>query len=169
MTGERLAARLTREGLNVIEETRKRALCDIALQELARTSGGEPAAALWVPGRIEVFGRHTDYGGGHSLVAPVPRGFVFVARRRGDQTVSMTDAVRGERFEIDLADAPPVESGTTPPALGAHPGPPGWRRYAATAVHRLHRNFPGTLTGADIVFASDLPPSSGMRCVLLVW
>jgi galactokinase len=64
--------------------------------------------------------------------------------------VSLTDAVRGERFTIDL-DAGPV-----PPA------PTGWRRYAATTVHRLRRNFPGAVRGVDLVFGSDLPPASGM-------
>ena len=109
--------------------------------------------ALWVPGRIEVFGKHTDYGGGHSLIAPVPRGFIFVARVRDDRMVTMADAARGERFSIDLA-GPRLRHRARPPT--------GWRRYAATTVHRLDRNFPGAVRGADIAFASDLPPASGM-------
>ena len=126
-----------------------------------------------MPGRIEVFGKHTDYGGGRSLVGPVPRGFAFVARRRDDPIVSMTDAVRGEQFSIDLGSSafalPPSprlrrtsRRGQAPPAPGGQPEATGWRRYAATTVRRLHRNFPGGVIGADIVFASDLPPSSGM-------
>jgi galactokinase len=153
MTGQRLAEQLTEHGLNAIEETRKRSLWDLALQHFARAAGGDPAWALWVPGRIEVFGKHTDYGGGRSLVGPVPRGFAFVARRRDQPVVSMTDAVRGERFSIDLGP---------PPAPGSQPEATGWRRYAATTVRRLQRNFPGWAIGAEIVFASDLPPSSGM-------
>jgi galactokinase len=147
MTGERLAAQLTRHGLDASEETRKRSLWDLALQHFSRAVGGGPASALWVPGRIEVFGTHTDYGGGRSLVGTVPRGFAFVARRRDQPVVSMTDAVRGEHFSIGLG--PSAEA-------------TGWRRYAATTVRRLQRNFPGGVIGADIVFASDLPPSSGM-------
>ena len=173
MTGERLAAELTRHGLDAIEEARKRSLWDLALQHFSRAAGGDPASALWVPGRIEVFGKHTDYGGGRSLVGPVPRGFAFVARRRDDPIVSMTDAVRGEQFSIDLGPSafalPPSprlrrtrRRDKAPPAPGGQPEATGWRRYAATTVRRLQRNFPGGVIGADIVFASDLPPSSGM-------
>jgi galactokinase len=170
MTGERLAAQLTQHGLDALEDARKRSLWDLALQHFSRVAGGDPASALWVPGRIEVFGKHTDYGGGHSLVGPVPRGFAFVARRRDDRIVSMTDAVRGDSFSIDLGPSavalPPSRFGLQRaealPAPGSQPETTGWRRYAATTVHRLQRNFPGAAIGADIVFASDLPPSSGM-------
>ncbi|HCV22962.1 MAG TPA: hypothetical protein DGN59_05840, partial [Candidatus Latescibacteria bacterium] len=36
--------------------------------------------AFFVPGRIEVLGKHTDYCGGHSLVTAVECGFCVVAR-----------------------------------------------------------------------------------------
>jgi galactokinase len=153
MNGEHLAAALMRQGLDEVEGARKRVLADLVLEHFSSLTGGEPAVALWVPGRIEVFGKHTDYGGGHSLIAPVPRGFLFAARVRDDRVVTMADAARGERFSIDLAGnhASPNES-----------APTGWRRYAATTIHRLNRNFPGAVRGADVVFASDLPPASGM-------
>ena len=154
MNGEHLAAALMRRGLDEVEGARKRVLADLVLDHFSSLTGGEPAVALWVPGRIEVFGKHTDYGGGHSLVAPVPRGFLFVARGRDDRIVTMADAARGERFSIDLAS----NSATSTSASA----PTGWRRYAATTVYRLDRNFAGALRGADIVFASDLPPASGM-------
>ncbi len=130
MTGERLAAQLTRHGLDAIEETRKRSLWDLALQHFSRAAGGDPASALWVPGRIEVFGKHTDYGGGRSLVGPVPRGFAFVARRRDDPIVSMTDAVRGEQFSIDLGPCRAVREGYGGSATGG-------RRLAASRRHRV--------------------------------
>jgi galactokinase len=68
--------------------------------------------------------------------------------------VTMADAARGERFSIDVASSPGASSNESAPT--------GWRRYAATTVHRLDRNFPGAVRGADIAFASDLPPASGM-------
>ena len=37
--------------------------------------------SLFVPGRIEVLGKHTDYAGGRSLVAAVPRGFAAEGRQ----------------------------------------------------------------------------------------
>ena len=154
MTGEQLSARLTRQGLDDIEAARKRLLGDLVREHFRALAGADRPVALWVPGRIEVFGKHTDYGGGHSLVAPVPRGFIFMARVRSDRVVTLADAARAERFSIDLGDRATVS--------GAGDAPAGWRRYAATTVHRLDRNFPGAVRGADIVFASDLPPASGM-------
>jgi galactokinase len=155
MNGEQLGAQLTRHGLDQIEGARKQLLGDLVLEHFRSLAGDDRPAALWVPGRIEVFGKHTDYGGGHSLVAPVPRGFIFMARVRSDRVVTMADAARGERFTIDLDDRT-----TGSPSSEAPPA--GWRRYAATTVHRLDRNFPGAVRGADIAFASDLPPASGM-------
>ena len=168
MTGEQLAAQLTRQGLDEIEGARKRLLGDLTVEHFKALTGGEPSVALWVPGRLEIFGKHTDYAGGHSLIAPIPRGFLFAARRRGDRTVSMADAARGESFSVDLATPGsdlefPRQTGNSRSDPGAVPEPPaGWRRYAATTVYRLDRNFPGAVPGADIVFASDLPPASGM-------
>jgi galactokinase len=153
MNGEQLSALLTRQGLEEIEAARKRLLGDLVLEHFRGLAGEGRPVALWVPGRIEVFGKHTDYGGGQSLVAPVPRGFIFMARARSDRVVTMADAARAERFSLDLDDR------TTVSGAG---DAPGWRRYATTTVHRLDRNFPGAVHGADIAFASDLPPASGM-------
>jgi galactokinase len=155
VNGDQLTALLTRHGLDEVEGARKRLLGDLVLEHFRTLAGSDPPVALWVPGRIEVFGKHTDYGGGHSLVAPVPRGFIFMARARTDRILTMADAARGERFSIDLEN----RTAGSPPGEGA---PAGWRRYAATTVHRLDRNFPGAVGGADIAFASDLPPASGM-------
>jgi galactokinase len=49
-----------------------------------------PAGPRWrwlVPGRVEVFGKRTDYAGGRSLLAAVPRGVAVVARDRDDGQV----------------------------------------------------------------------------------
>jgi galactokinase len=61
-------------------------------------------AAEWrrfTPGRIEIFGKHTDYGGGHSLLAAVPRGIALVARRRSDGVVRVGDIFDGQVIEVD--------------------------------------------------------------------
>ena len=110
-----------------------------------------PERLLWVPGRLEIFGKHTDYGGGHTLVAPVPRGFIVAARPRNDAVVALHDATRRQDFVV-AAD----RDGTPDEALK------GWRRYALTVVRRLAKNFPGAALGADIAFGSDLAPASGM-------
>ena len=110
---------------------------------------GEPDRAFWVPGRIEILGKHTDYCGGRSLLAAAGRGFVFGFSPRKDLTVRICDAVSGERLESHLS--PDVS-----PRIGL------WSNYPETVIRRIARNFPGDLCGADVVFASDLPPAAGM-------
>jgi galactokinase len=139
------------ESLSEAETLRKQLLFALVLETFRNVAAGAPEHALWVPGRLEIFGKHTDYGGGHTLVAPVPRGFIVVARPRHDAVVAVHDASRREQFLI------PTDGGGAPPET-----PKGWRRYALTVVRRLERNFPGASLGADIVFASDLAPASGM-------
>ena len=56
-------------------------------QRLKRLSGAapeSPARAFWVPGRIEVLGKHTDYAGGCSLLGAVSKGFAVVTTACAD-------------------------------------------------------------------------------------
>ncbi len=104
---------------------------------------------FFVPGRIEVLGKHTDYAGGRSLLCTVERGFCLSASARSDRRVRVFDAGRGQEAEVGLD---PMRA----------PEARGWIVYAATVAQRLAQNFPGDLRGADITFASDLPPASGL-------
>jgi galactokinase len=124
----------------------------VAFDRCGRLLGRASADALlrvFVPGRIEVLGKHTDYAGGRSLLCAVERGFTIVARPRPDGLVAVTAADTGESFTCRL-DA------TLEPRVGH------WSNYPATVVRRIARNFPGARTGADVVFSSDLPPAAGM-------
>lgn len=105
----------------------------------------------WVPGRVEVFGKHTDYGGGPSLIGALPRGFLLAGRRRDDGVVRVLDSGDGSVFELNL------ETGETTPAEVF-----GWRRYVNILARRLRRDFPGAPIGADLAIGSDLPRASGM-------
>jgi galactokinase len=152
-------------GFSDAEALRKRVLFDLILETFRSVAGGSPEHALWVPGRLEIFGKHTDYGGGHTLVAPVPRGFIAAARPRNDAVVALHDASRREQFVVDTHHSGPADLPTSRlagPPTSRLAGPPGWRRYALTVVRRLAKNFPGAALGADIAFGSDLPPASGM-------
>ena len=111
------------------------------------------AIACYVPGRIEVLGKHTDYAGGRSLLAVPERGFCMVAVRRSDQLIRIGD-VRAERA-ASFALSPALSPGHAP-MIGE------WSNYPMTAARRLARNFPGDLKGADIAFESDLPVAAGM-------
>jgi len=126
----------------------KARLFDLAAQSLARR-GAAPALALFVPGRIEVLGKHTDYAGGRSLLCTVERGFCLVAAPRADARVRAIDAAAAEEVSFELDAGLAVPEGT-------------WGGYPMTVARRLARNFPAARTGADIGFASDLPPAAGM-------
>jgi galactokinase len=172
-------------GFTDSEFLRKQVLLELVLDTFKNVSDGAPAHALWVPGRLEIFGKHTDYGGGHTLIAPVPRGFVLVARRRSDHIVALHDASRREQFFMasgnsvephELLNGPgrpglqpeeglgrrSVERETGLGRRSAKREGGGWRRYVLTVVRRLAKNFPGAALGADITFGSDLAPASGM-------
>jgi galactokinase len=147
-----LAARLLQAGLSAAEADRKARLFELAEQRLAsfpgRRSLGE--SRWFVPGRIEVLGKHTDYAGGRSLLCAVERGFCVVARPRADAVVRIADAVLGLETRLALSEI--RDAGD----VG------GWTVYPATVVRRIARDFPGALSGADVAFASDLPRSAGL-------
>lgn len=115
---------------------------------LSDAAGAEPRWGWFVPGRIEIFGKHTDYAGGRSLLCTVPRGFAVVARPREDGLVRAVDARLGESATIDP---------TADPGRAA-----GWSKYVAAVGSRLARDFPGASIGTDIAFASDLPRAAGL-------
>jgi galactokinase len=152
VTAGDLATRLADAGLSPDDARAKRELFARALEAFEARTRTSPSDVWWVPGRLEVFGKHTDYCGGHSLVGTVPRGFAVAARARTDGLLRVADARRHEELQLDA---------------GAIHGPGGrtfggWRNYVAVAARRLALNFPGADLAADIVFASDLPSASGM-------
>ncbi len=103
----------------------------------------------FVPGRLEVLGKHTDYAGGRSLLCTAERGFCVVAAPRADSVVRIHDIVRHKTVEFALS--PDL-------AIPAY----GWTVYPSVVTRRMARNFPGATVGADIVLASDLPSAAGM-------
>ncbi|WCC79943.1 galactokinase [Cutibacterium equinum] len=101
----------------------------------------------FVPGRIEVLGKHTDYAGGSTLVAAVDRG-VTISVESGDMGLTAsTDAAPGELS---------LKAGCDPKLPAGH-----WGRYAQAVLDRLTANF-GELAPARIRLTSDLPLASGM-------
>jgi len=140
-----LDERLALAGISDEEVRRKSRMFARASAALAR----RPTLRLWVPGRIEFLGKHTDYAGGRSLVCTVERGFVVVAAARDDRVVRITDAVTTEQAEIEMSPTLATAEGT-------------WANYVITVVRRIARDFPGPFRGADIAFASDLPPAAGL-------
>ena len=72
----KVAERLLEAGLSRAEAECKADLfqrCEIVLRQRLAGSGNAPVRC-YVPGRIEVLGKHTDYAGGRSLLCALERG-----------------------------------------------------------------------------------------------
>ena len=101
----------------------------------------------FVPGRLEVLGKHTDYAGGRSLLAAVDRGVTITLEDADDAICASTTAVPGE---LRLLPGQPNDL------------PKGhWGNYVQATLDRLHLNF-GELKPARLTVDSTLPLASGM-------
>lgn len=146
-----IAERLMKSGMSKAEALGKDDLFAnvfAQLDQIVDSAASEPYL-LFVPGRVEVLGKHTDYAGGKSLLATVERGFCIAALPRGDETIRVIDAATGASASFEFS-----------PELACTSG--HWSTYPMTVARRIARNFSGPLLGADIVFISDLPPAAGM-------
>jgi galactokinase len=140
--------RLAEHGMSEAAARVKATLYRRCVAALASDSPGD-CVAFFVPGRIELLGKHTDYAGGRSLLCTVEAGFIMVGRPRNDALVRVTDATSGAVCELSFDGEQFVVPGD-------------WSNYVATVVRRIRLNFPAARRGADIAFASDLPAASGM-------
>jgi galactokinase len=147
MTGADLAGVLVERGLDPAAGVAKASLFDLVLGAFRSVTGEQARHAWWVPGRLEVFGKHTDYAGGRTLVCAVPSGLAVAASARADGSIRVVDARSGDRVVLG-------RQGDTAFT--------GWRHYVDVVTRRLAANFPGASLGGDIVFAGDLPRASGM-------
>lgn len=143
---------LRRAGLRPASAEAKAELFSQCLEQFASPQFAEPSDEIYecfVPGRVEVLGKHTDYAGGRSLICAVDLGFNTVVRARRDTIVRIRDVFQGKDLEFDLANLPSAK-------------PHDWTVYPLTVARRVVDNFPGALRGADIAFYSDLPAASGL-------
>jgi len=112
------------------------------------------AVGFFVPGRIEVLGKHSDYAGGSSLTCATSRGFCMVAAPDPSNILTLVNADTGDVARIDL-DAPV-------PASTSH-----WSTYPRTVVRRMTNDLrtimpSASLVGGTVVFSSTLPQAAGM-------
>ncbi|OFW05756.1 MAG: hypothetical protein A3H96_11135 [Acidobacteria bacterium RIFCSPLOWO2_02_FULL_67_36] len=114
-----------------------------------RSAAGGPGRCWFVPGRIEVLGKHTDYAGGRSLVCAVEYGFCLIATPRDDGQIVIRDLRAGS-----------IVTAALDPALSVPPS--GWANYVMTVARRVARDFSNARRGADVVLTSDLPRAAGM-------
>lgn len=120
-----------------------RALADTGL------APDRPASAWFVPGRIEVLGKHVDYAGGRSLLAATARGFTLVATPLARPVLRLLDVGRGRRITVELNPAAELRSAA-------------WSSYPTTVVRRVARDLPPLDQGLDVAFVNDLPSAAGL-------
>jgi galactokinase len=143
-----VAAHFERLGFTGEDAAARARLVDRVDDGFRRAVGG-PAAWRWfVPGRIEIFGKHTDYAGGRSLLAAVPRGMVVAARPREDHVIRAVDVVSRETATVRLDVEGELQR--------------GWARYLQVVARRLQFNFAGARLGLDLAIGSDLPRAAGL-------
>jgi len=143
---EAVFAQLAGRGLSPESARSKSALVDACVQAMAAP---ERLKVWFVPGRVEVLGKHTDYCGGRSVVAAVDQGIVVLCRPRTDSLVSIKNVGYGTSCEFEIEP-------NLKPTIGH------WTNYPMTVARRLARDFEGPLRGADVVLSSDLTAASGM-------
>ena len=119
-----------------------------ALQNFG-VSKQQEISSLFVPGRNEFLGKHTDYAGGRSLICAVEQGICLSSLPRTDNQVRIIDAASQEQVSFPLT-------------AEINPNTNHWSNYPMTVIRRIAKNFPKKLRGADIAFISDLPPAAGL-------
>jgi galactokinase len=147
-----LASRLAEAGLKQPAAAAKAVLFGRvlgALESCRPITLAQSPAAFFVPGRIEVLGKHTDYAGGRSMTVATEQGFCLAVLPRSDAEVVVIDAARNERVQFQF-------NPELTPSVGH------WSNYPMTVARRIARNFPNARRGATIALASDLPPAAGM-------
>ncbi|MBA3853911.1 MAG: galactokinase [Gemmatimonas sp.] len=104
---------------------------------------------LFVPGRIELFGKHVDYGGGISMTCAIEEGITADVDAIDVAVIDLEDRRTGRRARVPLRrDARPG---------GAHGG-----TYIAAVARRLSRDFGPLRRGVRVVSESTLPRSAGL-------
>ncbi len=123
---------------------------DCARAVLASRDGEDADVhAFFVPGRVEVLGKHTDYAGGRSLVAAVERGLCLVASPIDEPTWRVQALDVGGRCAFTIAP-------DLVPTVGH------WSNYPMTVARRVARNFPHARRGASVAYRGNLPLDAGM-------
>ncbi|MDH5703097.1 MAG: galactokinase [Aigarchaeota archaeon] len=142
-------------GLIPAGRLRKKRIWQRIVETLAKNfavSRDEEVYAYFIPGRVEVLGKHTDYAGGKSLLMALDRGFQGVSRANKTTKIRIMDT--NPRYGLREFEFP----ARLQPSMG------DWANYPMTVVQRIEANFASDqeLRGVDIVFASDLPAAGGM-------
>ena len=149
--GRRVAMRLKAAGVDSAQTDSRARLFEscaaiLLANGLQQTSH---ATAFFIPARIEILGKHTDYAGGCSLVAAAQRCLCLVSVPRNDNILRIFDASQNRHITIQLGTDRRIPRGH-------------WANYPATVARRLERDFAIGFVGADVGMASDIPAAAGL-------
>lgn len=105
---------------------------------------------IFVAGRIEFLGKHTDYCGGCSLVCAIEKGFYVNYQLIKEKQIKLINEDRKEVVSIELIENNLSQTNH-------------WTNYPQTVVTRITQNFKSReLNGVEIKFRSDLPQAAGV-------
>ncbi len=105
---------------------------------------------MFISGRIEFLGKHTDYCGGRSLVCAIDKGFFVDCAQNGRDFVKLINEDTKEVIQISI-DGNLISKEVS------------WAKYPQTVIKRIASNFKSRkLFGANINFRSNLPQAAGL-------
>jgi len=117
-------------------------------QRFAEIFGGEPAAVVRAPGRVNLIGEHTDYNDGYVLPVAIDRSVVVAAAPRDDRQVVIHALDFGESVEFSLDDI-------------GHDQVKAWSNYQRGVAYFLEEQSV-ELPGLNVVVVGDIPIGSGL-------
>jgi len=107
-----------------------------------------PSFFVRSPGRVNLIGEHTDYNDGFVLPIAIERQITAAVAPRDDREVRFASTQTNTQVDLNLDNA-------------IHPGEPAWANYCrGVAAGLVEAGL--ELTGADILFSSDIPLGGGL-------
>lgn len=123
-----------------------------ALNELFKERfGSAPEVLAFAPGRVNLIGEHTDYNGGHVLPCALEAGISCAVRKRSDRRLRFfsADMPRAGVIETELDALEPLAFRR-------------WTAYPEGVIHAMRKTGYPIESGADFVFAGDIPSGMGL-------
>jgi len=126
-----------------------------------KSFGVEPQAVAEGPGRINLFGEHSDYAGGRVLPIALDGVSVITAASVRTDGKIVIASPRFGKFEITVEELRKI-SADAKAGLTAIPEQYGWARYPAGVVRQL-MDVPGvSITGLNISYDGNVPLGGGL-------